>query len=142
RFSYEQSWNERIENILKEVQKAVPEKETILLVDNDWFINSNGFSEHRFLPFLEKNNEAWGPPPDDEVAIRELNRMRKEKQAGFIAIAWPSFWWFDVYPDFIQYLRDNFDSLVENEDVVVFNLCEKITIPLKVAASANVIMHE
>jgi len=143
RLLYEQSWNYRVENVLEEIKRTVPKNETILFVDNDWLENSNNvFPGNRCLPFLEKNGEAWGPPPDDKVAILELKRMREEIQAGFIAIAWPSFWWFDVYPDFIQYLRENFESVLENEDVVIYNLMEKITVPLVAAESSNMIMHE
>ena len=141
--TYEQSWLHRVENVLEEIQRTVPKHETILLVDNDWLgISNNIFHGNKCLPFLEKNGVAWGSPPDDEAAIKELNRMREEMQAGYIVIGWTSFWWFDVYPHFIQYLRDHFDHTLENEDVVVFHLLEKIPAPLEFEDSSRLIMHE
>lgn len=140
---YEQSWLHRVENVLEELQRTVPINEAILLVDNDWLgISNNIFPENKCLPFLENNGVAWGAPPDDEVAIRELIRMIEEKHAEHIVIGWTSFWWFDVYPRFIQYLRDHFDHTLENEDVVVFHLLKKIPTPLEAVDSSHVIMHE
>ena len=143
RFLYEQSWLPRVENVLADIQKIVPKNETILLVDQDWLgVSKNILPEHRCLPFLEKNGLPWGSPSNEEVAMIELKRMCEEKDAGFMAIAWPSFWWFDVYPDFIHYLRHNFDCVLENEDVVVFSLLRNISIPLVSAESSDLIMHE
>jgi len=143
RLLYEQSWQHRVENVLNEIQNTVPRNETFLLVDQDVLgISKNAFPEHQCLPFLEKNGEAWGSPPNEEVAMIELKRMREEKEAGFIAIAWTSFWWFDVYPEFISYLRHNFDAVLQNEDVVIFNLIEKIELPALVRETSQMIMHE
>jgi len=142
RFLYEQSWLHRVENVLGDIQKTVPKNETVLLVDQDWLgVSKNVLPEHQCLPFLEKDGEPWGAPPNEAVAIIELENMREEKRAGYIAIGWPSIWWFDVYPYFIGYLRHNFDCVLETDDVVVFNLLENISMPMVAAQTSNLIMQ-
>lgn len=120
---YEQSWFHRAENVLEIIQNAIPKKETFLLVDENMLeIRNNIFPDHIYFPFLEKDGVSFGPPPDDETALKELIRMQENKGASYIAFAWPSFWWFEVYPEFILYLRNNAVSVLESEDLIVFKL--------------------
>ena len=49
------------------------------------------------LPFLERDGVYHGSPPDDATALSEFERLRGEG-AGFMAYAWPAFWFLDHYP--------------------------------------------
>ncbi|MBD2079349.1 SDR family oxidoreductase [Leptolyngbya sp. FACHB-17] len=107
-------------NLGKELEPLIPVGQRYILVEiNDW---SHPFLEHRqALPFLEKDGIYWGPPPDDETAIRELERMRQEG-ASAIVVGWTTFWWLDYYADFNRYLRSKSRCVLENEGFVVFDL--------------------
>ena len=72
-------------------------------------------------PFLEREGQYWGLPPDSAIAIAELERLR-ERGAGFIAFVWTAFWWLDYYLDFGKHLSDRYRKVVGNERLVVFDL--------------------
>jgi len=78
----------------------------------------------RSLPFLERDGEYWGPPPDDATAIRELERLR-ESGAKTIVFIWTTFWWLKHYAQFERHLRRSYRCLRENEAVVAFDLESK-----------------
>ncbi|MEP0982489.1 glycosyltransferase family A protein [Leptolyngbya sp. FACHB-17] len=92
-----------------------------ILVDMDELGHHQLLEHRQALPFLEKDGIYWGPPPDDETAIRELERMRQEG-ASAIVFGWTAFWWLDYYAAFSLYLRDNFRCVLKNERLIVFNL--------------------
>jgi FkbM family methyltransferase len=75
----------------------------------------------RPLPFLERDGQSWGLPPNDEVAILELERMRKAGTA-FMAFMWPAFWWLDHYAGLHQHLRSTYHCVLDNDRVVAFDL--------------------
>jgi hypothetical protein len=66
----------------------------------------------------------WGPPTDSQVAIRELESLRRH---GFRYLVFhrPSLWWLDYYADFGRYLNDSFMRTKETPDFVVFDLSAK-----------------
>jgi len=117
----QQSWPHQLFQVTQELPAVIPPGETFILVDSDdWgFQVSENLKQ---LPFLERNGEYWGPPADDETAIRELARMREQHHAGFIAFGWPAFWWLDHYQNFAAHLRQNFRCLLQNERLVVFSM--------------------
>ena len=71
--------------------------------------------------FTEKNGQYWGPPENDQAAIRELKRLRK-RGAKLIAFTWPTFWWLQHYSGFNRYLRSEFRCAVKNDFLIVFDL--------------------
>jgi hypothetical protein len=73
------------------------------------------------IPFLENNGQYWGPPADDETAIRELERLR-QKGAHYLAIVWSSFWWLDHYVGFHRHLREKFRCVLNSEELILFAL--------------------
>ena len=104
------------------------ELETVILPGKQYIlVDMNEFGACQFLenslsiPFLEKNGMYWGPPPDNETAIQELERLRHEV-ASAIVFGWPAFWWLDYYTGFSLYLRNNFPCVLENERLIVFDL--------------------
>lgn len=120
----ENSWFYLLHQATQDIAKLVEPKEAFILVDdNGWVMEST--EDRRIIPFLEKDGQYWGAPPDDETAIRELERLRQE-QASFIVIVWTSFWWLDYYTGFNRYLRSKFQCVLENDRLIVFDLRKEI----------------
>jgi hypothetical protein len=103
-----------------EIESLVRPGETFILVD-DLQSEIAPLPDRPHLPFLERGGEYWGPPGDDETAIRELHRLR-ESGAAFIVFAWQAFWWLDYYGGFARHLRDTYCCELENERLIAFNL--------------------
>lgn len=120
-FPHANEWMHRLVRASEEVVDAIPAGETFILVDEQGF-GSDFAGGRRRLPFLERDGQYWGAPADDRTAIRELERMRRETGATFIAFGWPSFWWLDYYAEFGAYVRGRFRCVLENERLVVFDL--------------------
>jgi hypothetical protein len=117
----ELSWFHRLKLALGEISTLIPAGESFVLVDEDnWEIHVG--DSRRAIPFLERDGRYWGPPPDDETAIRELERLRQTEAPSFIVFGWPAFWWLEYYTEFQRYLRSRFKCLLENERVVLFEL--------------------
>src|SRR5437867_859565 len=70
--------------------KLIPSNEPFILVDEEQIRSE--LPHANAIPFVEREGQYWGPPESDEVAIRELKRLRK-RGARFIAFTWPTFWW-------------------------------------------------
>jgi O-methyltransferase len=117
------NWDYRVRLSAQEIATLVQPESTFILVDQETFRNEIAI-ERRVLPFLERNGEYGGAPPDDETAIRELERLR-QSGANFIIFAWPAFWWFEHYAGFNRHLRFNFPCILENERLVAFDLKSK-----------------
>jgi hypothetical protein len=91
------SWFHRIAQAVAEIAAIVPVDDCLILVDEDQWTVGPELLGRRVLPFLERDGQYWGAPPDDATAVAELERLRRAG-AAFIAFAWPSFWWLDHYP--------------------------------------------
>src|SRR5262249_50247811 len=90
-----------------EAVKALPRTgEPIIFVD-DGTLEVGPIAGRQRIPFLERNGESWGPPPDDGTAVSELERLRSGG-AAFIVFAWPAFWWLEHYTEFTRYLRSHY----------------------------------
>jgi hypothetical protein len=117
---------EEIEEILqtrvaaRELAKLIPPAQTLILVDEARF-GIDEIDGRRVLPFLEHNGDYAGAPPDDETAIRDLERLRADG-ANFIAVAWMAFWWLEHYAGFHQHLRSTGRCVAQNERFVLFSL--------------------
>jgi hypothetical protein len=104
----------------QELTALIPPGETCILVDQDHFRHVLP-AGHRFFPFLEKEGEYWGSPPDDATAISELDRLR-EAGANFLIFLWPAFWWLDYYTEFHSYLRSEFRCVLHDDRLIAFDL--------------------
>jgi hypothetical protein len=104
----------------QEVAALLPPGHTVILVDDEELGGKVG-TGHRRIPFLERDGQYWGPPPDDITAIRELERLR-HAGVDFIIFGWPAFWWLDYYHGFHEYLRSRFPCVLRNDRLVVFDL--------------------
>ena len=97
----------------------MPREQRFILVDDEQLRHS--LPHARAIPFLEKNGQYWGPPPDDPTAIRELERLRGEG-ATLVVFVSSSFWWLEHYPAFARYLRAEYPCVRDDELVVAFDL--------------------
>jgi predicted O-methyltransferase YrrM len=104
----------------EDLTALLPPGSVLILADENRYRDQ--LKADRFvLPFLERDGQYWGAPPDDATAIRELERLRRSG-ASFLAFARPAFWWLDYYSEFSAYVRANFPCSLENERLVVFTL--------------------
>jgi hypothetical protein len=103
-----------------EVAEIVPPSESFILVADGDF-GFEGLPIRKGLPFLEHDGAYWGPPGNDDHAIRELERMCRSG-AAFIIFTWRSFWWLDYYVGFHQYLCSKFQCVRKNDCLIAFDL--------------------
>ncbi len=116
-----EQWHRNVASMACTVTKFVAEGNKFILVDHNKINSALTITGRQPIPFLEQNGQYWGPPPDDETAIMELERLRSDG-AQFMIIAWPAFWWLDYYSGFHRHLRSHFQCVSENEQAVVFDL--------------------
>jgi len=114
---------ERVQHAWGELHQLVPKGGSLILVDETRFGESPD-GGCTVMPFLEREGQYWGPPPDDVTAIAELERMRQQG-AHYLAFGWMAFWWLDYYRDFAAYLGNRCRLLVKNERLLVFALDER-----------------
>ena len=113
-------WMHRLLEAAQETCAVIPIGETFILVDEQGFGTEFAAGRPRF-PFLERDGQYWGAPPDDATAIRELERLR-ETGAKYVVFGWPAFWWLKHYSDLHKYLRSEYACLLDNERILIFSL--------------------
>lgn len=114
-------WMKQVSMALKEIGNFIPDGESFILVDDGQWQTSESIAGRRRIPFIERDGQYWGVPPDDATAISELDRLRRSG-ASFIVFGWPAFWWFDYYTEFHKYLRSKFTCILENSRLITFDL--------------------
>ena len=115
------SWLIRLQSSFDEIKKHVPENEKLILADGDQWQVSGEIAGRQIVPIMEKDNQYWGQPANDEDAIREIEQQIS-RMAGYIFFAWPVFWWLDYYKGLVAYLENNHTPLTRNERLVGFKL--------------------
>ena len=116
-------WLYQMQLMLKDIAAVVPTGASFILVDENRWGGGECIAGRHTIPFMERDREYWGLPPDDTTAIAELERLR-DWGAAFIAFAWPSFWWLDFYGGLAQHLRSEYKLVLGNERVEVFALSD------------------
>jgi hypothetical protein len=117
----ELEYRSMLEKAGKDIATLIPPGEKLILVDDvQWQANEVAKGRQAF-PFLERDGEYWGAPPDDDTAIRELERLRGSG-ANYMVFAEPAFWWFEKYPAMQDHLRNSYPCVLRNERMVVFDL--------------------
>lgn len=115
------AWMERVHTAIEEIVALIPPEDKFILVDEDQWGTDDVVAGRRRILFLERDGMYWGLPPDDDIAIRELERLR-ESGAKFIVFGWPTFWWFDYYRGLHSHLRSVYSCVLKNDHIVVFDL--------------------
>ena len=113
-------WQRDIRRLSNEVQSLTPENSTLIVVDEDNF-DADVFPHRHPIPFLERDGQYWGPPENDDAAIKAIEQMR-DNGASFIVIAWPAFWWLDFYQGWSEHLNSRYKCTVQNKRIVLFDL--------------------
>jgi hypothetical protein len=114
-------WADQLETAWRDLQLLIPAGESFVLVDgNQWDpeVTNDG---RRPIPFTERDGQYWGPPPDDETAIQEVERQRNGG-AGFIVFGWPAFWWLDYFGGLRDHLAARYNRVARNSRIVVYDL--------------------
>ncbi len=114
-------WNSHVHQAMAEIKSLIPQRETLILVDEEQWETSELLPDYRCLPFLEKDGHYWGTPPDDVTAIGELERLRQQG-ANFIIFGWPAFWWLEFYQGLRHHLEQTYPKLTQNDHIIVFEL--------------------
>lgn len=113
-------WEKQLTHIIDELSGLIPHDGNLVLVENNQ-IGTDVIKGRNVKPFMERNGEFCGCPSDDAEAIEEFKRLHTAG-AEYIAFAWPAFWWLDYFPEFQQYLRSKFRCILQNDQLVVFDL--------------------
>ncbi|MEJ7678570.1 MAG: FkbM family methyltransferase [Segetibacter sp.] len=119
------SWYHRLAAAIKDISSVTPQNAPFILVDDNQWGTGNTFAGRPRLPFINNNGQYWGAPTEDIIAIGEIERER-EKGAFSIVFAWTSFWWLGYYTIFHDYLKANYEMVLENENVIIFNLQKRL----------------
>jgi hypothetical protein len=112
-------WTQRLLEAQEELARVVPPQDCFILVDQQQLQPVLG-AGRRAVPFLERDGQYWGPPPDDGTAIAELERLRAAG-ARFVVFAWPALWWLEHYRGFRRHL-ERYRCTVQNDRLVAFDL--------------------
>jgi hypothetical protein len=115
-----QKWMRSLDLTIQDISALIPAGNAFILVDNAKF-GGEVVTGRRTIPFLERDGQYCGPPPDGITAIREIERLRRSG-ASFIVFAWTAFWWLDHYAGLSEHLRSNYRCALENDRLVVFDL--------------------
>jgi hypothetical protein len=113
-------WREQLLRAGHEIAGVVPPGHSLILVDEGQLSHEIPTGRPT-LPFTERQGQYWGPPADDAAAIEDLERLRRAG-AGFIAFAWPAFWWLDHYAGLRRHLDRSSRCVLRNDRLVVFEL--------------------
>src|SRR5262249_55270180 len=70
------TWARRRQRAREELAGLLPAGTPFILVDENQF-GDDFAGDRRPVPFLERDGEYWGPPPDDATALREFERLRR-----------------------------------------------------------------
>jgi N-acetylglucosamine malate deacetylase 1 len=114
------AWH-RVYRIMEEIATFVPSNEALILVDEARLNVQELVAPRRCIPFLEQNECYGGKPADDDIAIRELTRL-KCAGATFMVFTWPALWWLEHYSGLARYLYSNFQCVRKNGVLVAFDL--------------------
>lgn len=108
-------------DVRKELKTLISPQETFILVDEDRLKGNELIKDLRTIPFTERDGWYWGQPTDDDMAIREFERLHKTNVSA-IAFMWHTFWWLEYYAGFHDYLRQKFPCVLQNDHLIVFSL--------------------
>lgn len=114
-------WMRTVVNAERDLASVIASDEPIVLIDQETLRKYLAVNR-RVLPFVERAGQFSGLPEDDTSAIREVERMRKERGAAFLAVAADSFWVLKHYSGLAAHLRSQYPCVLENERLIVFRL--------------------
>ena len=119
----EDTWAMLSDRLRDELAGAIPPAARFLLIDDNT-LGIDELSGRGAIPFLERDGEYYGTPEDGTQAVEELAR---QTSAGVrhLAIAWPSFWWLEEYPELARHLEDCWRRVAATDAAIVYELVPK-----------------
>jgi hypothetical protein len=114
------SWYHRLRHLTTTLDDLVPAGAPLLLID----AGQTGIAPspaRPIVPFPSREGVWWGAPADDEEALAELERHRREG-IRHLAIVWTADWYLEQYPRFACHLRRHWRVLSSDQLVTVFEL--------------------
>jgi 4-amino-4-deoxy-L-arabinose transferase-like glycosyltransferase len=79
------------------------------------------YSKRKGWHALDDSN--WGPPLDSELAIRDLEKLRK-RGATYLVFTQYTAWWLQDYTDFRKYLESRYRRVRDTGDYMIFDLAD------------------
>ena len=115
------SWFHQLDRALNNINSFVPRASSLVLIDNgtwekDWHSN-----QWLVRPFCEHLGVDWGNPSDSQSAAEHFDAICAEG-VQYLVLAWPSFWWFEEYPDLAARLQNQATCLIRDEVTAIFEL--------------------
>mgnify|MGYP001231146318 CR=1 FL=1 len=125
----EETWAMLTARLRSEVASVVPAGSSFLLID-DGALGIEELDGRRAIPVLERDGEYYGAPEGGGQALAELER---QVTAGVrhVAIAWPSFWWLQEYPELADQLSSSWRRVVDSDAAIVFELSRAAANPAR-----------
>jgi glycosyltransferase involved in cell wall biosynthesis len=114
-------WPSRLLRAKDDLAELAPSGSSVILVNDDEWGDGQLLPQRRLIAFLEREGQYWGPPPDDQTAISELQRLRTAG-ASFVAFWWTCYWWLQQYPQMARWIRSEFPCVLESDHLTVFDL--------------------
>ncbi len=112
-------WTQRLERAWRSLTEVIPAATRFVLVDQGEF--GEAWGNGCPIPFLERDGQYAGPPPDVATAIREVERLRRSG-VTFMVFGWPAFWWLDYYAGLADYLHGTCRCVLSDGLLLVFEL--------------------
>ncbi len=116
------AWQNLVLRVAVDLATTTRPGDVIVLVDEDRF-GALYLPGRMIRPFIERDGTYFGPPQNDDEAIREIEHMIADG-ASHLAVGWPAFWWLTHYKSFAKYLEERYFTVLRNERVVMYRLNE------------------
>ena len=113
------SWLHRFPRARARIEDLVPPGERLVLID-DTQVGPEVAPGRLVVPFTERDGAYWGPPADDDEAVREIDRLLA-RDGGWVVVAWPAFWWLEHYAGLERHLRTISSAVVEDDVLIAFH---------------------
>ncbi len=110
-------WEQRLRRASELVASIVPEGRNYIQIDP----TTGELGGRTGLPLVQRDGQDWGPPADDDQAIKELEHHRRAGSTHCIFL-WTAFWWLECYPRFHAHLRRTARLVAEGDLLVAFDL--------------------
>ena len=119
------SWWMRAGRVACRIEAAVPAGERVALIDQGALGIDADLRGRTVVPFPDACGQFAGVPESDVAARAELEHLAGHG-VGYVAVAWPAYWWLEEYPSLARALRAR-PALGESDDVMLFGPAEERT---------------
>ena len=114
-------WIQQLREARADLVRHIPQGSRVVLID-DSKLSACGFEKgFRMKRLFEREGIDWGPPKNSSEAVMQLE-ARVKCDSEYLVVSWPAFWWFEVYPEFYQFLTENFRCRLATRRLMIFDL--------------------